>query len=94
MYAARSPNEGTRAGHHQEQNGSDTKEQEEELTKADRAGVLLLGAEKVAKGGEHHPLRVVPMEKMQDQRDGHGQARHEKNRRKEAHQPRRSRLRR
>ena len=38
------------------------------MAKADGTGVLFFGAEEILERWEHHPLRVMPMEEMQDQR--------------------------
>ena len=88
MNPAASAQERASASPHQEQNGRNTEKEKEELAKADGTGVLFFLTAEVLERREHHPLRVMPMEEMQDQRDRHRQPRQEKDRRKESHQPR------
>src|SRR5690606_17808008 len=66
---ARASDERLRCCECQEKECGDTKQQEQELTQADLARTLLLGASQVAQGREDHPRALVSLEQMQNDRN-------------------------
>src|SRR5690606_6982593 len=75
----------------QEKECGDTKQQEQELTQADLARTLLLGASQVAQGREDHPRALVSLEQMQNDRNDGCCGERQQCGNQEPHQPSRSR---